>query len=342
MPQGRSVAPGRLTPLPRALDADAVDVIEMSEPSRSEPSVPVRSGRARVGEIEIAYDVLGEGGRPLVLVMGIGAQRVFWDDALCARFVAAGFHVARFDHRDIGESTRLDAPIPRAVPALARRLVGARVDAPYTLSDMAADVAGLIEALGWRSAHVVGASLGGMVGQHLAIEHPHRVRSLVSIMSTPGGRRYLPEPHALRALFSPAPRTAEEAGLAAERLFAAIGSPAWPADGARLRRAGQLAHARGLSPRGFLRHFAAVLASGDRAARLRAVRVPTLVIHGSRDPMFPLRAGRAMTRLMPEATWLPIAGMGHDLPTPLWPTLVAAIARHAERAERADGRATVA
>jgi pimeloyl-ACP methyl ester carboxylesterase len=157
-------------------------------------------------------------------------------------------------------------------------------------------------------------------------------------MSTPGGRRYLPEPRALRALFAPAPRTAQEAGLHAERLFAAIGSPAWPVDGVRMRAIGERAHARGMSPRGFLRHFAAVLASGDRAPKLRDVRVPTLVIHGSRDPMFPLRAGRAMTRLMPDATWLPIAGMGHDLPPPLWPTLVSAIARHAERA---DSRATV-
>jgi pimeloyl-ACP methyl ester carboxylesterase len=217
-------------------------------------------------------------------------------------------------------------------------MLGARVDAPYTLSDMAADVAGLIEALGWPSAHVAGVSLGGMVGQHLAIEHPHRVRSLTSIMSTPGARRYLPEPRALRALFAPAPKTAEEAGRHVARLFTTIGSPAWPADGARLRQIGELAHARGLSPRGFLRHFAAALASGDRTPALRGVRVPTLVIHGSRDPMFPLRAGRDLARMMPDATWLPIAGMGHDLPSPLWPTLVAAIARHAERA---DSRATV-
>jgi pimeloyl-ACP methyl ester carboxylesterase len=318
---------------------DRLGDIMTSGPAPAGPApVPWRSGRARVGAVELAYDVLGDGGRPLVLVMGIGAQRVFWDDALCARFAAAGFQIARFDHRDIGESTRLDAPVPRPGPALARRMIGARIDAPYTLSDMAADVAGLIEALGWSSAHVVGASLGGMIGQHLAIEHPGRVRSLTSIMSTPGGRRYLPEPRALRALFAPAPRSAEEAGLHAERLFTAIGSTAWTVDGERLRAAGQAAYARGLSPRGFLRHFAAALASGDRAARLRAVRVPTLVIHGSRDPMFPLRAGRAMARAMPEATWLPIAGMGHDLPTPLWPTLVAAIARHAERA---DSRARV-
>jgi pimeloyl-ACP methyl ester carboxylesterase len=303
-----------------------------------EPAAPARTGRARIGAVELAYDVFGERGRPLVLVMGIGAQRVFWDDELCARFASSGFQVARFDHRDIGESTRLDAPVPHPGRTLVRRMLGARIDAPYTLSDMAMDVAGLIEALGWSSAHVVGVSLGGMVGQHLAIEHPHRVRSLVSIMSTPGRRRYLPEPRALRALFAPAPRTAEQAGLHAERLFTEIGSPAWPAEGTRLRAIGELAHSRGLSPRGFLRHFAAALASGDRTLHLRSVRVPTLVIHGSRDPMFPLRAGRDMARTMPDATWLPIAGMGHDLPSPLWPTLVAAIARHAERA---DSRATV-
>lgn len=293
------------------------------------------SGRVHVGAVELAYDEFGSHGTPLVLVMGIGAQRVFWDDELCERFVEAGFHVVRFDHRDIGESTRLDAPVPHPFRALARRLVGAPIAAPYTLSDMAEDVAGLIRELGLGSAHVVGVSLGGMVGQHLAIEHPGRVRSLTSIMSTPGARRYMPEPRALAALFAPAPKSAEEAGLHAARLFDAIGSPAWPRDGERerLRRVGELAHARGLSPRGFLRHFAAALASGDRRPRLREVQVPTLVIHGSRDPMFPLAAGRDLARLMPRATWLPIAGMGHDLPRPLWPVLVAAIKRHAERAD---------
>ena len=162
-----------------------------------------RSGRAAVGgphQIELAYDVFGDRGKPLVLIMGIGAQRVFWDDGLCEQFVDAGFHVVRFDHRDIGESTRIDAPVPKPMPAMIRRYVGAAVTAPYTLSDMATDVSGLIEHVGFGSAHIVGASLGGMVGQHLAIEHPGRVRSLTSIMSTPGGRRYLPEPGALRAL----------------------------------------------------------------------------------------------------------------------------------------------
>ncbi len=299
----------------------------------------MQSGRVSVGgDIELAYDVFGDRGRPLVLIMGIGAQRVFWDDALCQHFVDAGFVVVRFDHRDIGESTRLDAPVPDPRRVLLRRMLDLHVDAPYTLSDMATDVAGLIEKLGLERAHVVGASLGGMVGQHLAIEHPDRVRSLTSIMSTPGGRRYLPKPSALRALFMPAPRTREEAGVAIERLFTALGGPAWPVDAVRLRQIGELAHDRGPSPQGYLRHFAAVMGTYDRRPKLRTCTVPTLVIHGTHDPLFPLRAARDMVDMMPNATLLPISGMGHDLPPPVWHTLVTAIAHHAERA---DARATV-
>ena len=293
------------------------------------------SGRTTGGDVALAYDVFGQEmttGEWLVLVMGIGAQRIFWDVAFCEQLVAAGFRVVRFDHRDIGESSRLTGRAPKPFPLLARRMIGARVRAPYSLSDMARDVVGLLDHLGADRAHVVGASLGGMVGQHLAIEHPERVRSLTSIMSTPGGRRYLPEPRALRALFAKPPKTAEEAGRTVEEMFAVIGSPAWPINRARLRSIGERSYAAGASPAGFLRHFAAVLASGDRAPRLRTLRVPTLVIHGSRDPMFPLSAGRDMANLVPDATWLPIAGMGHDLPEPMWPTFVAAIKRHASRA----------
>jgi pimeloyl-ACP methyl ester carboxylesterase len=296
----------------------------------------VRRARVAAG-IELAYDDLGSpAGRPIVLVMGIGAQRLLWDDRFCALLVDRGFRVVRFDHRDIGQSTHLDAPVPRPMRALARCLVRARVDAPYTLSDMATDVVGLLDALAIDRAHVVGASLGGMVGQHLALEHPRRLRSLTSMMSTPGGRRFLPQPFALRALFGPAPRSAEQAGEAAARTFALIGSPAWPGDGDRLRVLGAEAYRRGSNPRGFLRQFAAMLASGDRSDRLPGVATPTLVIHGSRDPLIPFAAGRATARLIPHATWLPIAGMGHDMPPPLWPTLVAAIARHAERADRRE------
>ncbi|MCX5744232.1 MAG: alpha/beta hydrolase [Proteobacteria bacterium] len=292
---------------------------------------------AKVGDLEIAYDVTGDRGTPLVLVMGIGAQRIFWDAGFVALLVDAGFQVVRFDHRDIGQSTHLprEAPVPQIMKLLAKRMAGLAIEAPYSLSDMASDVVGVLDAAGIERAHVVGASLGGMVGQHLAIEHPARVRSLTAIMTSPGARRFLPEPYALQALLAPAPKTREEAGRTVERMFTAIGSPAWATDGARLRAIGELAYERGTSPRGFLRHFAAVLKSGDRSDRLTRVVAPTLVIHGSRDPMFPLAAGRALSTLVQDGTWLPIAGMGHDLPHQIWPTFVGAIRRHAARADAA-------
>ncbi|MBL9016535.1 MAG: alpha/beta hydrolase [Myxococcales bacterium] len=298
----------------------------------------VRSGRAQLGEIELAYDVFGDGGRPLLLIMGIGAQRVFWDDRMCTELVGAGFHVARFDHRDIGESSRLDLPVPHPGKMLALRMLGRVTPPPYTLSDMARDAAQLIRHLGWGSAHVVGTSMGGMIGQHLALEHPDAVRSLTSIMSTPGGRRYLPKPFALKALFMKPPRTPEEAGDSVDTFFRTVGGYGYPHDSDRLRAIGQLSHQRGVNPRGFLRHFAAIMGTADRRPAMKGSRVPTLVIHGTSDPLIPPSAGRATARLIPNATWLPISGMGHGLPSAVWPTVVSAIARHAERA---DARATV-
>ena len=298
--------------------------------------VAVNTYRTRHGHdapIELAYDVFGQAGRPLVAIMGIGAQRIVWDERRCDALVAAGFQVVRFDARDVGESTHLDAGVPKPVSLLARRMANLSISAPYTLSDMARDVIGLCDALGWASAHVVGASLGGMVAQHLAIEHAPRIRSFTSIMSTPGARRFLPEPRALRALFSPAPKTAEESGETLVKMFRVLGSPAWPLDEARMRRIGVAAFERGSNPRGFLRQFAAALASGDRTSKLAQTPVPGLAIHGTRDPMFPLAAGRAVAFGIPNGTWLPIQGMGHDLPAPVWPVIVRAIAGHAARAE---------
>src|SRR5262249_12974205 len=158
------------------------------------------------------------------------------------------------------------ATVPPPLRTLLRSIAKVPIAAPYTLSDMAHDVIALLDGLAIDRAHVVGASMGGMIGQHLVLEHAPRIRSLTTIMTTPGGRCYLPEPYALRALFAPAPKTRAEAGRHVEQLFAKIGSPAWPFDGARLRAIGEQAHARGMNPRGFLRHFAAIMASGDRRA----------------------------------------------------------------------------
>ncbi len=298
-------------------------------------SVRVNTYRARDGSerpIELAFDMFGERGEPLVLIMGIGAQRMFWDDDFCGLLVAAGFRVVRIDNRDVGHSTHLDAAAPAPYGQLVRRMTGLAVNAPYTLSDMARDVVGLVDALELGPIHVVGASLGGMVAQHLAIEHPRHLRTMTSIMSSPGARRYIPEPRAMGALLGKPPKTLEEAGASIERVFMTIGDNVWGVDRSRLRAHGEEAFRRGLNPRGFLRQFSAVLASGDRRAQLPSVRAPTLVIHGSRDPLFALAAGRETAALIPGATFLPIAGMAHYLPTPLWPTLTSAIARHARRA----------
>lgn len=286
------------------------------------------SGRARCGDVDLAYDLMGSGPKRLLLIMGIGSQRIFWDDRLLARLADDGFTVARFDHRDVGESTRLDhLPAPRPPRTMARALLGLDVSAPYTLSDMASDSVRLLDHLGWDRANVAGVSMGGMIAQHLAIEHPARVASLTSIMSTTGARRYAiqTKPAALRALLSKPPRTAAESGDYTVRLFKAIGGPRFASDEDHLRRMGELAFERKPSPRGFCRHFAALCASGDRTARLAKVQAPTLVFHGSDDPLIRASAGRATARAIPGATLQVIDGMGHHLPPGVWDTLVPAL-----------------
>lgn len=294
--------------------------------------------RARVGEVELEYEVTGEG-EPLALVMGIGAQLIFWDDALVDRFAAGGFQVIRFDHRDIGLSTRLDhLPVPRPAQVMARALFGLPVPAPYTLSHMAADIVGLLDHLGHERAHVVGVSMGGMLVQHLAIEHPHRLCSMTSIMSTTGRRSIwpsdLPRPAALRALFAPMPRSAEQAAENVARLFAAIGSVGGrldPEDEARVRDLGRRGYERGLAPRGFLRHLAAIAASGDRTARLKGVRTPALVIHGAEDPLLRVAGGRQTAQAIPGARYLEVPGMAHFIGKARWDQIAGAIIEHARR-----------
>ena len=289
--------------------------------------------RARIGDLELEYEVSGSG-EPLVLIMGLGASGALWDDDLVAALVDRGFAVARFDHRDIGLSTRFDhLPVPSPRRALVRAMVGLRVDAPYTLSHLATDTAGLMDHLGWQRAHVVGVSMGGMVAQHLALEHPERVASLVSMSSSTGARWYLPAPRAMRALFAPRPRTREQAIEQLVKLFGVIGSPGFAFDEARWRLLAGRAVERGLSPRGFLRHFAAIMASGDRSRALRGIATPALVIHGTADPLIPVGAGRATARAIPGAWWLPIRGMGHDIPREVWPRVVDAIRLRAASVE---------
>ena len=248
----------------------------------------------------------------VVLFPSLGSTLELWEPQVAA--LAEHFRVVRVDPRGHGGS-----PVPQG---------------PYTIDEIGGDVVTLLDRLGIDRAHVVGVSLGGMVAQHLAIEHAPRVRSATSIMSSPGARRYMPEPRALRALLSPRPTTAEQAGEMLAELFHAIGSSVWPLDRERLRRIGRLAFERGVNPRGFVRQLAAVLASGDRRPELARTPVPVLAVHGSRDPMFPLAAGRALASIVPDGEWLPIQGMAHYMPSAVWPVIVRAIARHAARAER--------
>lgn len=283
--------------------------------------------KARVGSIELDYEVEGEG-EPLVLVMGFAAQHIVWPEELVSRLVADGFQVIRFDNRDVGASTKLDhLGTPDMRRSLALSVLGVPFEAPYSLRDMAGDVAGLLDHLGIESAHVVGASMGGMIAQSLAIHHPSRVRTMTSIMSTPGGRRNtIGSPAALGALLKPPAKSREAHAERFVELFRTIGGKGFPFDEVRIRELGGLCWDRGVFPRGAVRQFAAILADGkSRHLPLTRLRVPTLVMHGTEDPLIPIRAGRATAALIPGARFLPIQGLGHDFPAAAMPLFAGAI-----------------
>ena len=284
------------------------------------------------GDIAIAYETLGDAADPpVLLIMGLGGQLLSWPEDFCQLLVDRGLFVVRFDNRDVGLSTHLPDLPP---PDLAAIQSGDLVTASYTLSDMASDAASLIAALGIDSAHVVGLSLGGMIAQVLAIEHPNRVRSLTSIMSTtsdPNVGQSTEE--SLAHLTQPAARTREEVidrRLEAQRI---TGSPDYPTSEDELRdRAGE-AFDRNFDPAGPTRQLAAAFASPDRTVGLAGLRVPTLVIHGADDPLIQVSGGHATAVAIPDAELLVIDGMGHDLPRQLWPQVVERISTHIASAE---------
>lgn len=302
-------------------------------PTRAkDPAMP----RAAVNGIELEYETFGDpSAPPLFLVMGLGAQMLLWEEDFCGALADAGFFVVRFDNRDVGRSTILAAAgVPNVFEAMQALASGRPVDAPYTLADMADDTVALMRALGVARAHVVGASMGGMIAQTLAIRHPDRLRSMTSIMSTTGDPSLPPAtPDAMRVLLTPPPGDREGNVARALAAWKVIGSPQYPADEDRLRDLFGRAFDRGYHPEGVARQMTAIFASGDRTAALRSVTVPTLVIHGAADPLIRVEAGRATAAAIPGAELLVIEGMGHDLPRPLWPQLVDAIGALALRAD---------
>ena len=289
--------------------------------------------RTPVGDVDIAYETFGDpADPPLLLVMGLATQMLGWDERFCLLLADRGFHVIRFDNRDIGLSTHLTEA---GVPDLAALIAGdpTAPAPPYTLLDMARDVDGLLTALGLESAHVVGASMGGMIAQQLAIGYPHRVRSLTSIMSTTSREVGAARPEAMAAIFLPPPADPDQAAERALDVYRAIGSPGYPLDESRLADVARRAFARGHHPAGVARQFSAIVVSPDRAPGLRDLSVPTLVIHGEDDPLVQVDGGRATAAAVPGARLVVVPGMGHDLPEPLWQQLVDEIVAHARSAE---------
>lgn len=287
----------------------------------------------RANGIDICYESLGDPGAPaILLIMGLGMQLIAWPDTFCARLVEQGFRVIRFDNRDTGRSTRVVwGQRPRIVLAIARSVLGLPVPAPYRLSDMADDAIGLLDALQIERAHVVGASMGGMIAQCMAAHHPQRVLTLTSIMSASGHWRVARgRPAALRQLLSRPARPDDPESQVEHllRVFGVIGSPGFPTDQAELRRQLERTVQRAHYPRGQIQQLLAIAASGDRRRELEKVRVPTLVIHGAEDPLLPVAAGRDTARHIPGARLQIIKGMGHDLPPGVQALLLTAIVGH--------------
>jgi pimeloyl-ACP methyl ester carboxylesterase len=284
-------------------------------------------------DVELCYQTFGTpDGEPLLLVMGLGGPMTWWAPDLCRMLVERGFYVIRFDNRDSGRSSRMAGRVTRAT--LVRAFAGQRVRAPYTLTDMADDGFGLLDHLGLESAHVCGVSMGGMIAQTMAIEHPQRVRSLVSMMSTTGKRTVgWAHPSLFPNLLGPAAGREGYIEMSL-RTWRLIGSPAYPDTEEHIRADAAATYDRGVSGSGTLRQMMAILSQPNRASKLRALTVPTLVLHGLADRMVHVSGGRATAAAVPGAELLLIDGMGHDLPPALYETFADGIRRTADRAHR--------
>lgn len=286
------------------------------------------AARVECNGIDIVYDTFGDpSATPMLLVMGLGAQMIAWDDEFCEALAARGYWVVRYDNRDVGLSTKFDKT---GVPDLMAMMQGRAIQAPYTLRDMADDAVGLLDALEIKSAHVVGVSMGGMIVQSMSIHHPRRVRTMTSIMSTTGNPE-LPtaKPEVVALLVRPAPEDRASYVDSSVETWKILGSPGFPFDEARVRDRAGRAFDRGLCPEGTMRQLAAILASGSRKEALKSIDVPTLVIHGDADVLVPVEGGIDTAESVPAAELMIIEGMGHDIPAAAAPRIIDAIARRA-------------
>lgn len=287
---------------------------------------------ATCGDLEICYETFGSSDAPpLLLIMGLAAQMLLWDEQFCEQIASRGFFVIRFDNRDIGRSTRLQGAV------IAKRwqlLRGSAKAAAYTLDEMAQDTVGLLDHLGIGAAHLVGVSMGGMIAQLMAINHPERVLSLVSIMSTTGNRRVgRPQRRLMMRLMR---RGARERDAYIEdhvQTYRAIGSKAYDFEEEHKRERAARMFERGVYPAGSARQLAAVTSAADRTEALAAVRVPTTVIHGDADPLVDVSGGHATAEAIPGAKLVIFPGMGHDLPRELWPEIIDAIVQNTAAAQ---------
>lgn len=305
-------------------------------PSRRAPSeAPVVSDELLApisSDVELCYQTFGDpDGEPLLLVMGLSGPMTWWDEAFCEQLAHAGFHVVRYDNRDTGKSSRIKAPVRR--DQLVRAFATGKARVPYTMSDLADDAVALLDHLGLDSAHVVGVSMGGMIAQTAAVEHPSRVRSLTSISSTTGRRSVgWQHPSLLPRLIAPRKPGREAYVASSLAMWSLIGSAGFPTDPDALQARANETFDRGVSASGVVRQMLAILTQGDRTPRLRSLRVPALVIHGMADKMVHVSGGRSTAAAIPGAELVLVDGMGHDLPPDLFPTFVEAIARTADRA----------
>jgi pimeloyl-ACP methyl ester carboxylesterase len=290
---------------------------------------PAGEQLTQVGRMMLCYEEFGDpANETVLLVMGLGMQMLGWDEEFCEQLAGRGFHVVRFDNRDVGLSSKGTGRVN-----VRAGLLGFTGTATYDLDDMAADGAGLLGALGVDSAHVVGASMGGMIGQQLAARFPARVRSLCSIMASTGRRKLstTPRPEAMMTLLRPPASTRDEFVEGTVRIFETIGSPRFPPDPERIRERAARSYDRCFYPIGTARQLMAVLASGNRTRHLRSIDAPTVVIHGCEDKLVPAQAGRDVSDAISGARLELIEGMGHDLPMPLWPRFQNLIEENAGR-----------